>query len=194
MSFMSDLKNKWNQRYRSASLPARPALVLLENIHLLPKQGTALDLACGLGGNAVHLANHGLQTSAWDISEVSIGKVQAYAQQKSLSIDAQVRDVVEDPPQVQSFDVLVVSRFLERAICSALMDAIKPGGLLLYQTFTNYSGLVSGPGNPEYLLGTHELLTLFSPLQVIAYRDEADLGDIQMGLRGEAYLVAKKPI
>src|SRR3569832_1463139 len=48
-------QDRWDARYREAGLPGAPATVLLENAHLMPRAGTALDLACGLGANALLL-------------------------------------------------------------------------------------------------------------------------------------------
>ena len=51
--------------------------VLRENMHLLPQgHGRALDLACGMGGNAISLAQGSkLEVLAWDISSVAISKI-----------------------------------------------------------------------------------------------------------------------
>src|SRR3569623_483484 len=53
-------QDRWDARYREAGLPGAPATVLLENAHLLPREGTALALACGLGANALLLAEREL--------------------------------------------------------------------------------------------------------------------------------------
>lgn len=50
----------------------QPSQVLLDNSHLLPASGRALDLACGLGANALYLAKRGMTTSAWDLSPVQL--------------------------------------------------------------------------------------------------------------------------
>ncbi|HEB99563.1 MAG TPA: SAM-dependent methyltransferase, partial [Thiotrichales bacterium] len=65
---------KWDARYRE-SATAVATEVLVENRHLLPAVGEALDLACGLGGNALLLARHGLRTTAWDLSPVAIERL-----------------------------------------------------------------------------------------------------------------------
>ncbi len=66
---------KWDTRYREAHRVPETALVLSEFQHLLPTSGRALDLACGLGGNALLLAAHGLETHAWDISPVGVERL-----------------------------------------------------------------------------------------------------------------------
>lgn len=65
----------------------------MDNQHLLPALGRALALACGLGGNALLLAAHGLETHAWDISDVAVARLQERARQQGLSLHAEVRDI-----------------------------------------------------------------------------------------------------
>ena len=63
----------WNERYRAMTgEPPAPAAVLAENAHLLPRQGAALELACGRGGNALLLARLGFVVTARDQSDVAI--------------------------------------------------------------------------------------------------------------------------
>ena len=74
------------------------AQVLRENWHLLPEQGVALDMACGLGGNALYLAEKALETYAWDVSNVAIEKLDSLAKSQGLVVQSQVRDVINQPP------------------------------------------------------------------------------------------------
>src|SRR5512134_789314 len=106
----------WNQRYQETISAQHPARVLTEYLHLLPSAGKALDLACGLGANALLLARQGLDTWAWDSSEVAIARLKAAARAAGLSIHSEVRDVVADPPAPERFAVIVVSHFLERPL------------------------------------------------------------------------------
>ncbi len=169
-----------------------PALVLSEFQHLLPSSGEALDLACGLGGNALLLAALGLKTYAWDISPVAIEGLKREAQSRGLDVEAEVRDVTAKPPEPASFDVIVVSRFLERKHVPSLVQALRAGGLIYYQTFTAARVSDTGPKNPEYRLADNELLTLFASLRLLVYREEALAGNVSKGLRGEAMLVAQQ--
>ena len=163
-----------------------------ENQHLLPPSGKALDLACGMGGNAKLLAESGLDVVAWDLSQVAIAHLQQEAKIQKLAINAQVQDVIDNPPDAHSLDVLVVSFFLDRDLCATLIDALKPGGLLFYQTHCRDKVSQIGPSNPEYLLADNELLSLFSGLKLRVYREESVLGDHQQGFRNQAFLVAEK--
>lgn len=186
-------KDKWNQRYHASVDLLSPSRVLAENSHLLPRQGNALDLACGLGANAIFLAKQGLKTSAWDISDIAIEKLNSACKNLSLQIDAEVRDVELNPPLQNSFDVIVVCRFLDRNLMPSLIDAVRPGGLIFYQTFVVDKHADAGPSNPDYLLQQNELLRLFQCLTVRVYREEGLEGNQAEGFRNEAMLVAQKP-
>jgi 2-polyprenyl-3-methyl-5-hydroxy-6-metoxy-1,4-benzoquinol methylase len=186
------IKEKWNERYRDATGERQASQVLKENLQLLPDNGRALDLACGSGGNSILLAQQGLQVDAWDIADVPIAALQDAALKQQLSIQAEVRDVEANPPAPQTFDVIVVSYFLDRGIIPALMQALKPGGLIYYQTFTQQRVSDRGPQRAEYRLADQELLQLFSGLQVLFYREEGCVGDVQKGFRDEAMLIGRK--
>jgi len=192
-------KQKWNSRYSSISDASekdidmlQPSKVLLENAYLLPASGSALDLACGLGANALFLDRQSLETYAWDISDVAIEHLRKVIISSSLNIKLETRDVVARPPQKNSFDVIVVSHFLDRTLTTPLIEALTPGGLLFYQTFTVEKIPGIGPSNPDYLLQPNELLELFKGLRIRVYREEGMEGDLTQGFRNEAMLVAQK--
>ncbi|MDH5190335.1 MAG: class I SAM-dependent methyltransferase [Gammaproteobacteria bacterium] len=190
----SDLKQKWDSRYKESEVTdSAPAAVLQENLHLLPSQGNALDLACGLGANAVLLAQNNLNVTAWDISEIAIDKLNQFAVKQNLNINAQARNIESCPPEKNSFDVIVVAHFLERSLIQQIIDALKPGGLLFYQTFTQARTSDRGPDSVQFRLAENELLSLFSGLSTLVYREEGITGDTSAGFRDEAMLIAKKP-
>lgn len=101
--------------------------------------------------------------------------------------------MVAAPPTPDSFDVIVVSRFLERALCPAIAAALRPGGLLFYQTFVRDDVGAHGPANPAYRLERNELLRLFPQLTLRLYREEGRVGDVTRGVRDEAWLIAQRP-
>ncbi len=187
-----DIREKWNERYRVTTGERQAARVLSENLHLLPGDGRALDLACGRGGNALLLAEHGLEVEAWDIADVPIAALQAMTSERQLPVRAQVRDVEANPPEPRTFDVIVVSYFLNREIVPALMQALRPGGLIYYQTFTRQRVSDRGPQREEFRLDDQELLQLFSGLEVLFYREEGRVGDLQQGFRDEAMFIGRR--
>jgi SAM-dependent methyltransferase len=86
-----------------------------------------------------------------------------------------------------AFDLILCLQYLQRSLFAQVARALKPGGMLLFETFTraqlNYSG---GPRNPAHLLEPGELRTAFPELNVLFYR-ELNAG------QGIASLVAQKP-
>lgn len=188
------LADRWDRHYSTASpLDGRPAQVLTDNLHLLPAGGLGLDLAAGLGANALVLARQGIASEAWDVSGVATRIVNAYAGDNGLPVTARRRDVIASPPAPGGFDVIVVNAFLHRELCPAIVDALRPGGLLFYQTFCRTRVTPGGPSNPDYLLADGELLRLFAALTPVVYREEGRIGDPFRGFRDRAMLIAQRP-
>jgi SAM-dependent methyltransferase len=152
-----------------------------------------LDLACGLGGNALLLGERGLEVDAWDLSPVAIERLAQAAAAGGIRVHTAVRDVLTRPPEPDSFDLILVSHFLERGLAPAIAAALRPAGLLFYQTFTREAVSDCGPANPAYRLATNELLGLFPDLVVRYYREEGRVGDLHLGTRDIAQLIAQRP-
>ena len=189
--------DKWNEKYQAKEQTSgvanlSPVYVLHKFQHLLPVQGLALDLASGLGANALFLAQHNLQAHAWDISSVAIKKLNAIAKSLDLNLNTEVRDIVARPPEENSFDVIVVSHFLDRQIMPDIIAALRQNGLLFYQTFTKARTQESGPSSNKYRLGKNELLSLCEDLDVIVYREEGLIGNTESGFRNEALFVGQR--
>lgn len=189
-----NIQEKWDKIYAPMSVEeGRYPAILDEARHLLPTSGRALDLACGAGAASIFLARHGFTVSAWDVSAVAVRKIDDFAKRTGLKIDAETVDVRAAVIPENAFDVVVVSRFLERDICQALARSLRPGGILLYQTFS----VEFVPGghrmNPAFCLVRGELLELFKGLRPLLYREDALIGDVSRGVRNEAHLVAEQP-
>jgi SAM-dependent methyltransferase len=188
---------KWNKIYQSKAhavdiTTLSPAFILQEFHHLLPGQGKALDLACGLGANALFLAQHNLQTYAWDISSTAIKHLMNSAHTLNLNITTEVRDVITTPPEENSFDVIIVCHFLDRQIIPYIISALRKGGLLFYQTFTKAHVQNTGPSNEKYRLDKNELLKLCNELDVVVYREEDLIGDTASGFRNEVLFIGQR--
>ena len=112
-------RQSWEERH-TQSRPTGPCRVLADHRHLLPGRGRALDLACGLGDNALALAEAGLETQAWDYSGSAITRLRERAMDAGVTLAAEVRDVVASPPEPERFDVIVVANFLDRSLAPSL--------------------------------------------------------------------------
>ncbi|MGR9099549.1 MAG: class I SAM-dependent methyltransferase [Gammaproteobacteria bacterium] len=190
---LNEIENKWNRIYRQANhVQYAPAGVLTDHDFLLPNAGRALDIACGLGSNALFLSRRGLAVEAWDISETAIEKLNAVAKTEGLTLNAQVKNIEKTVFKDCGFDVIVVSRYLDRTICRDIAAALNPGGLLFYQTYTREKTAALGPNNPDYLLDVNEMLDLFQDLRVVFYREYGLIGNSGEGLRNEAQFIGQQ--
>ncbi len=186
-----DVLEKWNGIYSTRN-SSEPAHVLLDHLHLLPESGQCLDLACGLGANAIVLAQQGLEVQAWDISDVAINRLRDYASTHHLPITARQLDLDQAEFPVENFDVILVSRFLDRSKMAQIKRAVRVGGLIFYQTFTQTKVSEGGPGNPAFLLEPNELLRIFAGFNILSFRDEQRVGKLNQGFRNESFIVARK--
>ena len=188
-----NIETKWNTIYaQSDESQTQIAAVLWDHQCLLPSTGIGLDLACGLGENALFLAQKGLKTYAFDISKVALEKCQQRAIKKGLTVYCQYYDIEKSTLAENQYDVIVVSRFLNRTMAASIIKALKPQGLLFYQTFTQAKISTAPPNNPNYLLADNELLSLFSELKVCFYQEYARVGNQQYGNRNEAFFIGQK--
>jgi tellurite methyltransferase len=152
--------------------------------------GRALDLACGLGANAIRLAQWGWTVTAIDISPVGLQIAARSAAAAEVQVDWQAADLESWEPAAATFDLVTVFRYLDRdRLPQQIQAALKPGGTLLYETF------VEGPNhtvgghvrNPAFVLQRDELPTLFPNWNVIEY------SEIQVGDHYVARLRSQKP-
>ena len=150
-----------------------PARWLVEHERLLPEHGRALDVACGRGRHAFWLATKGLDTVAIDRSQEAVAFVNGEARRRALPVRAAVIDLEGDDVALESaaYDVVVVVHYLHRRLFPALRAAVRPGGLLVYETFTSAQARRGKPTNPAFLLNPGELRELVSPLDVLAERE-----------------------
>jgi SAM-dependent methyltransferase len=150
-----------------------PSSWLVQHAGLLPREGRALDVACGRGRHAIWLAERGLTTLAVDRDPEAIRELSETARERRLPLRADVRDLEGEETSFQgsTFDVIVVVHYLHRPLFPALIEALAPGGLLVYETFTRAQAARGKPTNPDFLLKPGELLELVGPLDVLASRE-----------------------
>jgi 2-polyprenyl-3-methyl-5-hydroxy-6-metoxy-1,4-benzoquinol methylase len=183
-----DEKTSWNKKYSEGShtsLEPDPLLVTAYDEFLTARPpGAMLDVAGGVGRHAIWLAKRGWRARLLDISEVGIGLAEKNASRalgpvaKEFLITAEVADLnsVQDLGR-EEYDVVLVFYYLQRELFPALISALKPGGLLIYKTYTTEQqrcsgGLSkSGPSHPMFLLEPNELLRAFQPLRILHYHE-----------------------
>lgn len=130
-------RDKWEQKYASKdkSHAPGPDEWLLECSGGL-KPGRALDLACGLGQNAIALAALGWKVDAVDVSPRGLEIARRCAADRDLSVNWVCADLDDWEPTAQDYDLVIVFRFLDwNRIPQIIERALQPGGSLCYETF-----------------------------------------------------------
>lgn len=166
-----------------------PSTWLIENADVLPAVAPvgraagsapprALDVACGSGRHALLLAAAGFEVHAIDRDAAAIEALRAAAGKFGLALRAEVRDLEAggaDPAAPLGLaganDLIVVIHYLHRPLFPALVRALAPGGLLLYETFTLDQAVRGHPKNPDFLLEPGELPRLVAPLEIVRQRE-----------------------
>ncbi len=178
----------------------KPAPFLIEQLHRIPK-GLALDVATGGGRHALHLAAHGYQVDTVDRDSAALAQLAATATERGVpSIKTTAIDLEQPAPFDPGFgheryDAVLVFFYLHRPLLPFLIDALKPGGVLIYETFTidNYTHH-KHPRRWEFCLAHNELLRMASTLQILHYDEGAHDGVEGPRSTYTAQLVAQKPL
>mgnify|MGYP002631175580 FL=1 len=140
---------------------------------LIKEAGTALDLACGGGRHARYLLELGRNVVALDRSTEALADLENSPGCEVICADLELAEPVFDAPGAlagRAFDGIIVVNYLHRPLLAALLDALAPGGVLIYETFARGNEVFTRPRNPDHLLKSGELLDLVKDkLHVIAY-------------------------
>jgi dihydroneopterin aldolase len=175
-----------------------PSRFVSQQFNRLPK-GRALDVACGSGRHALYLASHGFEVDAIDRDDESLAKLSAAAAQQHLThvITRRVdlERATDDRPEfpANTYDAIIVCFYLHRPLFPWLIEALKPRGVLLYETFTIENYLRHRhPRRWEFCLAQNELLRLTSSLRVLSYDEGEHEGGPGMGSAFTAQLIAQK--
>ena len=150
--------------------PGRPSAWVRRFAPLVPAAGAVLDLASGGGRHSRLLLEAGHPVTAVDIA-VS-GLADLAARDRLEVVEADLEDGRPFPLAGRRFAGVVVTNYLYRPLLPALVDAVAPGGLLIYETFARGNERFGRPSNPDFLLAPGELLeAVRGRLRVLAYED-----------------------
>jgi SAM-dependent methyltransferase len=143
--------------------------------------GPVADLACGRGRYALAAAERGAVAIGFDRDAAALAELQRTARARGLRAHAVRTDLEAGrgiPVRPASCGAILVFRFLFRPLATALREALSPGGLLLYETFTIHQRTFGyGPRNEDFLLRPGELLETFRDLEVLSYWEGITEGD-----------------
>lgn len=156
-----------------------PAKFLSENYSYIPLAGKVLDVGMGEGRNAVFLARKGYNITGVDISAVAVRKSRRLAAEYGIRINTVVSSMEDFKTPKESYDAILVFYYVDKKLNKKLLEWLKPGGLLIYESHTKRQKSV--PGNEKYedkyLLKEKELLTMFPSLRVLKYEEPLHLSE-----------------
>lgn len=153
----------------------KPAAWLVENLDVLPPGGVVLDVACGSGRHALFLAERGWRVHAVDRDTDALAQLERIARAVPVGeISTEWIDLESDGNLSFGdgrYDAVVVFNYLHRPLMPAIANAIRRGGVLIYETFTVGQADRGRPRNPDFLLRDGELPTLVAPLRLLRARE-----------------------
>jgi SAM-dependent methyltransferase len=174
--------------YQTAMCPQAPSSWLVENADLVVPGARALDVACGSGRHALWLAERGCRVHAIDRDGAALAALAERAAARGLPITTERLDLERPAVSlgIARYDLIVVVHYLFRPLFPVLRQALAPGGVLVYETFTVAQAARGRPTDPAFLLRPGELIELVRPLEVLRQRE----GDFEG--RAVAAVVARK--
>jgi SAM-dependent methyltransferase len=158
----------------------------------LDRSFPVLDLACGKGRNGLMVAEQGLHVLFVDKSETSLDVVQKQLAKRTLpgstwQVDLEQQE--KNPFSGKKFSAVLGFCYLHRPLFPLFKEAVIPGGLVVYETFTTGQRQFGRPNNPDFLLQPGELAALFDDWEII-FQFEGVAKDPD---RCIAQVVARKP-
>ncbi len=186
-------RSRWDERYRDGDWADidEPATLVKDAEAWLHPPGLVLDVACGAGRNALHLARLGFSVVAVDISWEGLQRLARRARAERLNIYPVHADLERFALPAGKFDLVVNTRFLLRSLLPKFRNTLKPGGLLVFETFNvDELEVLGGDIRREYALERGELRAAFSEFEILLY--EEGVFERREGERGLARLVARK--
>ena len=127
--------------------------------------GRVLDLACGLGRNALYLAAQGWEVTAVDASSVAIAMLTERAVE-GLTVHPVLADLESDEYSIQenSWDLIVKCCYLQRSLFPSVRNGVRTGGLFV--------GVFPMSGiNPRFLMRSGEGRELFGDWKLLHYAE-----------------------
>jgi SAM-dependent methyltransferase len=137
---------------------------------LVPDGASVLDVACGSGRHVRWFGRRGARVTALDRDAAALA---ALHEGTGAATEVIVADIEGAPWPLagRSFDAVVVTNYLWRALLPQIVASVGAGGVLIYETFARGNETVGKPSNPDFLLAPGELLRATTGLRTVAFED-----------------------
>jgi len=151
-----DDKIKWDKKYqnRPELLEKREPSKKLVGLVAMVKGKKALDIACGSGRNSIFLANKNFDVEAFDISCIAIDSLNSHGYK---NINTKCIDLEHYIPKQDSYDLIVMTNYLDRDIIRSLLNSLKKDGILFVETYMDHPSNTKPNSNSDFLLKSNEL-------------------------------------
>lgn len=171
-------KERWDEKYQNNKIPDEP-IKLVRDYAKLATGKQALDIACGMGRHSKYLASLGFEVDALDISTVALEQLKKIPHVHAKEVDFDTYTLPKE-----KYDLIVCTYYLERKLFPQMIDALKPNGLILMETFLHHQDNERPSSNPAFLLNDGELESTFHDrcelLHIAEFWDEDYLGNKTM--------------
>ena len=170
---MKGTQTDWNARWREKAITANwQADAWLQRVRPLLPAGRVLDIACGMGRNAIFLAEQGYAVTAVDMSEVALGLLDTEAKSRGLEIDSLHIDLESAPVlPMGPFDLLLNFFYLHRPLLPLELARVRLGGVAVFRTFSSAGSDQFGPIRPDIALHPGELLDVFAGWEILLHEE-----------------------
>jgi len=169
-------------------------------------QASVLDLACGHGRNGLYLLENEIPVTFADINNEALKHIQnsatslpenqqGLAQYWQVDFEQPISSIQKafHPLHKKKFAAMFVFRYLHRPLFELIKASIKPGGIIIYETFTEQQAQFGRPKNPDFLLKSGELGKIFSDWQILHSFEGITPSANNEGKQAIAQIVAVKP-
>lgn len=184
---------EWNERWEGRKdLEQDPNPMLVRVVEFKPP-GTALDLACGSGRNALYLARKGWRVTAIDGSNVAINILRERAAKQKLIIDSRIADLESGEFEIQpdTFDLICMLFYLQRDLLAGARKSLRSGGYLIAAIHMKDDSPDLQPMNPAFLMNPGELKQEFEGWKIEHYLEGKSTDTNHE--RRTAEIIAQKP-
>lgn len=174
-------QEKWNLRYseQTDARETEPSDLLTRVLSAKPPEGPVLELACGISGNALALAEAGREVLAVDISDVALGYLADEAARRGISerIACVQADLgVWRPSAGRCYAVVISVMFWDPVVFDYASRTVIQGGILAWQAFAAGQVRYRPSIRPEICLGPGEPACMLSKEYDVIYEQDVDDG------------------
>lgn len=171
-----DTRTKWNMKHQDRLNVSKKPIPnpRLKKLSPFLKGGTALDLACGLGGNSFFMASMNYQVQAMDVSDVAINYIQQQAASHKLTIAPRVCDLTEwkyGGWENISYDLVVITYYLDRSLFNIVKKIINKNGYFFMETYYQSPQTENQGVSNQYKLQPKELLNEFEDWTILFFEE-----------------------